>query len=179
MIDVCLICQKRILSLAKIISCSHCKKNCHLKCISVNSFEISSLKSSNDWYCFNCLGETLPFLNIVDDSEFIDALSLKDHFESNWDNLYDRLFNPFTLSDEMPNDPLGDVDSDQNFYSDMALYSQHLCKYYSEKTFNDLNESNLLNLDNIFSLFHVLKDPITPCCWVKCGVGLGIHFTKI
>ena len=162
MIDVCLICQKRILSHAKTISCSHCKNKCHLKCISVNDFEMSSLKSSNDWYCFNCLCETLPFLNIVDDSEFIDALSLKDHFETNWDNLYDRLFNPFTLSDEMPNDPLGDVDPDQNFYSDMALYSQSLCKYYSEKTFNDLIESNLLNLDNIFSLFHVNARSI-PC----------------
>ena len=162
MINVCLICQKRILSHAKTISCNHCKNKCHLKCISVNDFEMSSLKSSNDWYCVNCLCETLPFLNIVDDLEFIDALSLKDHFETNWDNLYDRLFNPFTLSDEMPNDPLGDVDPDQNFYSDMALYSHSLCKYYSEKTFNDMIEANLLNLDNIFSLFHVNTRSI-PC----------------
>ena len=162
MIDICLGCSKRILSHAKKISCKCCNDKCHLKCISVNDFEMSSLKSCDDWYCFNCMSDIMPFINIVEDSEFYDALSLKDHFEINWDNLYDRLFNPFTLSDDMPDDPMGDIDPDQNFYSDMAIHSHSLCKYYSERTFNDLVETQLLELDNIFSLLHVNTRSI-PC----------------
>ena len=162
MIDICLSCKKRILSHAKTISCNFCNGKCHLKCISVNDFEISSLKSSADWICFHCMSDVMPFLNIVDDYEFYDALFLKDHFEINWDNLYDRLFNPFTLSDEMLGDPLSDIDPDQNFYQDVAIHAQSLCKYYSERTFNDLVEAQSLQLDNIFSLLHVNARSI-PC----------------
>ena len=155
MINVCLSCSKRLLSHSKTISCKSCTSKCHLNCISVNEFEISSIKSDNDWFCTKCICDNLPFVNILEDSDFYDALFLKDHFEISWDKLYDRLFNPFTLSDDMAHDPLGDVDPDQNFYTDMAIYSHSLCKYYSENSFNELVEANLLQLDNIFSLFHV------------------------
>ena len=160
--NVCLSCSKRILSHAKTISCKSCFDKCHLKCISVNEFEISSLKSDNSWFCTKCICDNLPFVNIIEDSDFYEALILKDHFEINWDRLYDRLFNPFTLTDDMVNDPLSDLDPDQNFYSDMATHTQSLCKYYSEKTFNELAQAQFLNTDNIFSLFHINTRSV-PC----------------
>ena len=129
--NICLSCSKRILSHAKTISCKSCFDKCHLKCISVNEFELSSLKSDNSWFCTKCICDNLPFVNIIEDSDFYEALILKDHSEINWDRLYDRLFNPFTLTDDMVNDPLSDLDPDQNFYSDMATHTQSLCKYYS------------------------------------------------
>ena len=155
MIDVCLSCCKRILSHSRTISCKSCLSKCHLNCISINDFEISSLISNSDWLCTKCISDTLPFVNILEDTDYYEALSLKDHFEVNWDRLSDRLFNPFTLSNDMANDPLDDIDPDQNFYSDMAAYSHSLCKYYSERTFNELVQAQSLHLENIFSLFHV------------------------
>ena len=98
MANLCLFCQKKVLSHAKFVTCAICSKKCHCKCISIKPNEIPLLMSSNEWYCFNCTCEALPFIHIDDDIEYIEALSTKDHFELYWDTMYEKCFNPFTLS---------------------------------------------------------------------------------
>ena len=73
-----------------------------------------------DWHCISCLSETLPFIGIVDDIEYLEALNVKDHFEICWDDIYEKLFNPFTLSaNEHDLLPLDNIDPDDNYYNDV------------------------------------------------------------
>ena len=81
----CLICSKRILTHARKLQCLICKRFCHLNCISIRKCEVSNLNNKNDWYCMMCMSTELPFLNIVDDDDFILALSSK-YFEIVWEN---------------------------------------------------------------------------------------------
>ena len=65
-----------------------------------------------------CISDALPFINIVDDDEYLKAFSAKDHFELNWDLLYDKLFNPMSVSENDLELPLDEIDPDLNFYND-------------------------------------------------------------
>ena len=78
--DRCLKCEKRLLSHAKTASCVMCHLKCHLKCISLNTEELSSIINDSSWYCMRCITSALPFIGIDDDEEYIQALSCKGHF---------------------------------------------------------------------------------------------------
>ena len=83
-----------------------------------------------------CMSTELPFLHIVDDDDFILALSTKDHFEIQWEKSYDNFFNPITLNDNVRDLPLDYIDPDDNFYKDSSSFSSSFCKYYLQDSFN-------------------------------------------
>ena len=154
MIDKCLKCLKRILSHSKIISCIHCSNACHLNCISVNHFEMSSLVNDTSWICPNCISDAMPFVHIDDDIEFILSFSYRDHFEIIWEEISDKLFNPFSYNDNCIDSPLDEYDPDQNFYSDLAVHSNTICKYFTELSFNELISEKSIRSDHNFSMLH-------------------------
>ena len=170
----CLICSKRILTHARKLQCLICKRFCHLNCISIRKCEVSNLNNKNDWYCMMCMSAELPFLNIVDDDDFILALSTKDHFEIEWENSYDKIFNPITLNDNERDLPLDDIDPDDNFYNDLSSYSSSLCKYYLQDSFNSEHAKlvagglkplsffhlNVRSLPHNFSQLHIFLDSL-------------------
>ena len=123
------------MSHAKTASCVMCHLKCHLKCISLNTEELSSIINDSSWYCMRCITSALPFIGIDDDEEYMQALSCKDHFELNWDRLYDKLFNPLSVEENEFESPLDEIDPDSNFYSDLIYQSAALCKYYTEESF--------------------------------------------
>ena len=97
-----------------------------------------------------CISEALPFNQIDDDIEYLQALSHKDHFEIYWDSIYEKLFNPFTFNED--DHFLDDVDPDDNFYNDIMTHSSSLCKYYLQDDFN----KEILNYSkDAFSLCHL------------------------
>ena len=154
MIEKCQVCEKKILSHAKKISCHICEGVYHLNCISVNAFEISTLILDPDWFCVACSTSLLPFNHIDDEEDFLEALSTRDHFELNWDSFRNLIFNPFSDEHNDFSIPTDDIDPDLNFYSDLAYHSASLCQYYTENKFL----SNLVNgqckIDDRFSLIH-------------------------
>ena len=81
-----------------------------------------------------CISRAFPFNCIDDDCEYLQALSSKDHFELKWDTLYDKLFNPLSISDNDMELPLDDIDPDLNFYNDLVYQSASLCKYFTFRT---------------------------------------------
>ena len=154
MIENCQVCEKKILNHSKIKSCHVCEKIFHLNCISVNSFEVSSLILDPNWICVLCNSTLFPFNHFYEDEDFFDALSTKDHFELNWESFRDLIFNP--LSDDH-NDfsiPIDDADPDQNFYSDLVYHSATLCQYYTENKFLDTLVNGPCKIDGRFSLLH-------------------------
>ena len=98
--NMCYICTKKIQSHSKIMTCLLCQQKIHCKCITVQTSEISGLLKIGDWYCFTCMSDALPFIHIIDEIEYKKTLSEKDHFEISWESYYDKIFNPFTLTDD-------------------------------------------------------------------------------
>ena len=115
---------------------------------------MSSLVNDCDWICPVCISDALPFIHIDDDLEFISSFSRKDHFEILWDDMSDKIFNPFSSSDDCFNSPLDEYDPDQNFYSDLAMHSNTICKYFTELSFNELLSVRNIASNNNFSMLH-------------------------
>ena len=155
MANHCNICTRKVLSHAKNVICKLCKNKYHCKCISINTNEISSILNANEWYCMLCLSDALPFINIEDDIDYIEALNHKDHFEICWDIVDDKIFNPFTLTDDERGIlQLDEIDPDENYYNDLMCHSSTLCKYYLQDDFNKELLSYVADPSNSFSLCH-------------------------
>ena len=178
MAEYCLLCRKRLLSHASIISCCICHQKCHVRCISSNDEEVSSIKRNiNQWFCTNCVSSALPFNHFEDETDYHDALLHNDHFDRVWESFSDKIFNPLSSDTTNTDLPLGDLDPDTNFYSDVAYNSVSLCKYYLEdcfkkKMFNVIDSKSLsvchVNIRSLQRNFYALKK-------LLCGLGIWIH----
>ena len=133
----CLFCKQRLLSsYASTITCEICHGKCHTKCISLANHELSTIMSTEDcWYCESCLYCVQSFVHIQDESEFQDAICVKDSFDLYWDSFSEKVFNPLTWKDMEIDLPLDDFDPDTNFYNDIAYHSSTLCKHYTDGEF--------------------------------------------
>ena len=154
MIMYCLFCKQRLLSHASTVTCEICHEKCHTRCISLANQELSTIMSTEDcWYCISCLSSVLPFVHIQDESEFQDAICVKDSFELYWDTFSEKVFNPLTWKDKEIDLPLDDLDPDTNFYNDIAYHSSALCKYYTDGGF--LKDFTVSPVDD--------EKPFSPC----------------
>ena len=72
----CRICQNRILSHACWIKCDKCQQKCHISCIhNVNKQDpLYVNRSDNIWFCQVCMSDSLPFLSILDDIQYKEAI---------------------------------------------------------------------------------------------------------
>ena len=133
-----------------------CHGECHTRCISLDNHELSTIMSTkNSWYCVSCISSMLPFVHIQDESEFQDALCVRDSFQLYWDSFSENVFNLLTGNDKEMDLPLDDLDPDTNFYNDIAYHSSTFCKYYVDDGFvKDITVSPV-NDGKPFSLCHV------------------------
>ena len=168
MAEYCLLCRKRLLSHASIISCCICHQKCHVRCISSNDEEVSSInRNINQWFCTNCVSSALPFNHFEDETDYHDALLHNDHFDRVWESFSDKIFNPLSSDTTNTDLPLDDLDPDTNFYNDVAYKSVSLCKYYLEdcfkkKMFNVIDSKSLsichVNIRSLQCNFYALKN---------------------
>ena len=168
MAEYCLLCRKSLLSHESIISCCICHQKCHIRCISSNDEEVSSIKRNiNQWFCINCVSSALPFNHFEDETDYHDALLHNDHFDRVWESFSDKIFNPISSDTTNTDLPLDDLDPDTNFYNDVAYNSVSLCKYYLEdcfkkKMFNVIDSKSLsvchVNIRSLQRNFYALKN---------------------
>ena len=152
--NLCNICHRKILSHSKTVTCCICKTEIHLNCISLCEDELTSILNSNDYYCMTCLIDSLPFISICYDSDYLSAVRERDHFEIYWERINEwGVFNPLSLNDDDINYdlPFDQIDPDINYYND--IFSQNECKYFLPDAFNESIIELSIDPSTSFSLF--------------------------
>ena len=134
MINKCPICSRCILGHAYQIQCNVCCLSYHVNCISINPDDRNYLTNQvNDWICCECISLTLPFNNIMDNSEFLAAIN---HIDKSLSlNASNLIFHPFEINDIDHTSPLCDIDPDLYFYNSIDFQLSSNCNYYDESTF--------------------------------------------
>ena len=79
----------------------------------------------------------MPFNQISDDVELMDALKNEIRFEELMKSLDRLVFNPGEITDDEINAPLADIDPDVNFFNEVYSWSISSCNYYDENNFNN------------------------------------------
>ena len=155
----CNICYKRVLPHSYHIQCNNCKNLVHINCLPfVNrNDELYNKRHLSDWYCTLCSSELFPFNHILEEDEFILAISEYWTVDENVpiDDLLiqEKLFTPFDLN-ENENGPLFDIDPDIQFYVNQCGASLPSCDYYLENAFN--KKISKLNVDDdCVSMIHL------------------------
>ena len=185
MVRKCYICNNRLLSHSKTMTCGVCHATCHLKCLpNVNSSDsIYVYRSVNSWICTLCLKNELPFNSISDENEFINAISESWNFSSSvsFDELNSLVFNPFELNSDNSHLPIYDTDPDLQYFNDTTYITDAShCDYYLEHSFNKKCKS--LEVDNeCFSLMHlnIRSIPKNLDSLIRYLDGLDLNFTVI
>ena len=75
--DTCIICTKHVLHHSYQLQCDTCKRICHIKCLPCVTKEDSIYidRLTNNWLCITCISLALPFIHLVEENDFMDALS--------------------------------------------------------------------------------------------------------
>ena len=118
--NLCNVCQKKVLTHSRTITCLICKTRIHRNCISLNEEELVSILNSNDYHCMSCMIQSLPFVGICYDSDYLSVINEKDHFEIYWDQIQNGgVFNPLSLNEDESDAPFDHIDPDNNYYNDI------------------------------------------------------------
>ena len=157
----CYSCHNRILSHARQLQCSACNEQVHIRCLpNVKPTDsIYTNRASNKWLCTQCTQSVLPFNHLVEDSDFLNAISSLWGKPNNYilSDIMELNFNPLELNDEGSNihGPLYETDPDLQFYNDTTTIDNvNHCDYYLEDSF--LKKCKQLELgDNCFSVLHL------------------------
>ena len=152
----CAKCERNINSTARKNICCACNQVFHTLCIPlVTKFDDFYDDANEDWICFNCIKNSLPFTHFESDREFVDAIS-----ELNMNgqlayahNLDDKIFNPFEINTDYTSNPFADIDPDVNFFNHFGACHIN-SNYYFEDTFNDKCLSMSISSTN-FSMIHL------------------------
>ena len=154
----CKICNLRLLSHSRKLSCFFCHGAIHLKCLPNVTIHDSvyTSRATNNWLCPLCAGNELPFNHFIDDDKFHNAISDQhDRFALNMKRLENVIFDPFEINDENMDNPLLQSDPDLQYYNDVTYIEQAKnCDYYIEETFNQ-RLTNLNVCEECFSVFHL------------------------
>ena len=113
----CYICKKRVNSSVYTKSCFNCLNVCHALCLpGVTKFDDFYVNQTLDWYCNNCVAESLPYCHIMDNDLFSKAIfELRGGSTSlSLFEMEENIFNPFELNFDYANNPLIDADPDLN-----------------------------------------------------------------
>ena len=150
----CFVCNKRVLSHSRTVTCCLCACIIHMRCLSVSSV----CESSNDNFtCSKCANSLFPYNHIEDNLEFLKTIS------ENWNNLSNfpfpmtnsQLFNPFEWNEDNELIPLFDTDPDIQYFNDNTVVDHNIqCDYHIEETFNK-KCSQLSVSDCNLSVFHL------------------------
>ena len=69
-VNICPICERRVLSHSYSILCNCCHRNVHMNCTQFSHYEFEMLHPNTPWYCGLCNETIFAFNHIDDDSEF-------------------------------------------------------------------------------------------------------------
>ena len=124
----CPVCESNVLSHSKVKCCSVCKMEYHFNCISLNREERGRLNQETNWYCPQCIEQIFPFNHIVEESEFLPAISPTKHDFYAFDYSNVDIYLPFDLSEGNSNLPIYERDPDINFYTGIHSSVGNNCK---------------------------------------------------
>ena len=157
-VNLCNVCDKKVLKHSYYLRCELCEHMVHLKCLPKvdKTHSIYVCRDSSSWYCIRCTEEIFPYNHIYDDAEFVYALSenwgLSDAVSFEILNQQNLLFSPFDLNENLHN-PLSETDPDIHYYNNHCNFHQKSCEYWLENSFNERVRKNEIN-NNSFSLLH-------------------------
>ena len=119
------------------------KKTTHVNCLrNVKPNDpIYTNRNENSWFCTTCMEDALPFINIVDDDDYLCIVreNLYQIGDARIDELNSNTFllNELTEMDDIDlNDPLLGNDPDIHFYQSDNILSKP-SNYYNTDTFCD------------------------------------------
>ena len=135
----CPLFKKRTTPKANCFKCILCGSSTHAKCASSDQ----SVSLADKYYCFECLGNTLPFSHLSDNDFHLALFEHSHNYSPNWsiDRLNSLKFNPFDGSDEPSpskacfNDNFCNPD-DRIFRGVQEMIDK--CGYYVENNFTSL-----------------------------------------
>ena len=140
MINICKVCNKRVLFHSFQLKCSLCLKCVHLRCLPhINRDDsVYRNRSSNSWLCIECRKETFPFNNTDDDGEFLDFISETwlCKIDISLKALSNKLFCPLDFNNDKNVLSLNNIDPDLHYYNSISNNIVYNCEYYIEDTFN-------------------------------------------
>lgn len=138
----CSVCLKFVRSNQRAILCDNCSKWTHAKCAHLSNDEYVMLGSSAEpWFCTCCLQSIFPFNHIVNENEFVMAITDSVDYLS-------LTFNPFLYDEKRFLLNMEDMDPDLNYYNNIA-FTDTVYKLPSELQHTE-EENNCFN----FSLLH-------------------------
>ena len=117
---VCNICDSRLQTHSRAISCSICSASYHINCLPFVTKDDSIYvdRKLDTWICIECTGELFPFNHWDDNEDFIESIleywRLKPSIS--FTGAKEKMFLPFELNTD-PKTPLFDVDPDFNLYN--------------------------------------------------------------
>ena len=151
---ICFICNSRVLSHSRVVTCCTCLRRYHLKCVSHSM--INELNQFHSGMCQFCLIESFPFNCIEDDQSFMSTFS---HVKVSAKSLPligdDILFNPLNFDDDYRSElEILQCDPDLHFYDNFeCIQNIQNCCYYRDSAFNkkcsDMNVS-----ESYFGIIH-------------------------
>ena len=161
MLKICNVCTKKILSHCCHLYCSYCQNPYHLNCLNniKRNDPIYIDRNVNNWLCTMCIEDNLPFMNIVDDEEYLCAIheNVYQLGDARIEELNNNSFllNELTEIDDIDlNDPLIENDPDIHYYhTDCALSKPS--KYCNVRLFSDIYETQPNQFCTNLSLFHL------------------------
>ena len=151
MFNGCNLCKRHVHSHSLYLVCSICAKRTHLKCLPKigKNDELYTRRNTSLWYCTVCVESIFPFNHLHDDDEFVEALNEFDSHNAANPHVSDRLLNVFDYNDANENNPMLDIDPDNNFYNQCAKQ----CDYFSIEDFRKKCE-NIESNQRSLSLLH-------------------------
>ena len=162
--EACNVCDKKVLRHSYSLRCFLCKCLVHHKCMPcVNREDFSHMSlNHSEWYCSLCITDIFPFIQLLDDTEYMNVISddnviPDDNENSNripFDLLREqqKLFTPFVLNEDHDS-PFTDLDPDIQFYNNHCNSVLNSCDYYIEDSLNAKLENLGVNTE-CFSLIH-------------------------
>ena len=160
MLKKCNVCCKKVLAHSYHIYCSYCKNPYHINCL-VNIKHDDPIyinRSVNSWLCTSCIEDSLPFMNIVDDEEYLRAVHecLYEMGNARIEKLNQNSFilSELTEIDDIDlNDPLIEYDPDIHFYHTDDILSKP-SNYYNTSSFHNQFKSKTNKIESCLSLLH-------------------------
>ena len=178
---VCDICNVRLQSHSKTLSCIICTASYYINCLPFISMEdgIYSERHFRTCICIICTGDIFPINHCDDDDSFIEYISDYWRIKPTISSLKETLFSPFELHSDK-NSSLSDSDPDIKLYNMFYHSSLPSCDYYSEDAFNDMCRRHDVSESKLTMMYSNIRS--IPCNLYSIDAffeNVSINFTVI
>ena len=155
LINICPICNRKILRNSYSVLCQCCQRNVHRNCTSLLQDDFLFVQNSTTWFCRLCNENVFPFNHIESDNEFI--VTLQQFMGSTLipgaelqtpDSL---IFDPFEIN-EIEDEIIefhGEQDPDRNYFNQFSHQLSESSNYYIEDSFNKYVKRNCQGTENL------------------------------